>query len=82
MTRRLETGDSLNATEVPLYLLMLKVHASRELINYNVVFQEMRDRLAGVEDKLQSQVNLRTVVQGARRIPQPNLGPPHQSPFE
>jgi len=78
----MERGESLSDLEVPLYLLMLKTYASRELINYNVVFQEMRDRLHGVEEKLQGQVNLRTVVQGARRIPQPNLGPPHQSPFD
>ncbi len=82
MTRRMERGESLSDLEVPLYLLMLKTYASRELVNYNVVFQEMRDRLQGVEDKLQSQVSLRTAVQGSRRIPQPNLGPPNQSPFD
>ena len=81
MTRRLEKGETLGDLEVPLFLMMLHAFNSREMTNYTEMFNAVQDRVAKVEAHLRSQVNLRQAVEGGRRVPQPNLGPPNQDPF-
>ena len=81
MTARMETGASLTDKEVPLYLMMLHAFNSREMLNYQDLFQTMHDRITQVEARLNTSQNLRQTVEGSRRIPQQGVGPPNQNPF-
>jgi len=77
----METGASLTDKEVPLYLMMLHAFNSREMLNYQDLFQTMHDRITQVEARLNTSQNLRQTVEGSRRIPQQGVGPPNQNPF-
>ena len=81
MTKRLESGETLGDLEVPLYLLMLNAHSSKELTNYVDVFNQMQDRVAKLEAHLRTQQNLRQAVDGARQ-PLKNVGPKNFSPYD
>lgn len=81
MTKRLESGEGLTDKEVPLYLMMLHAFNSREMLNYQDLFQTMHDRITSVEARLNTAANLRQTVEGARRVPAAGVGPPNQNPF-
>lgn len=81
MTKRMEGGEGLGAHEVPLYVLLLRSR-SPQGPQYKEIFADVVARLSAIEGKLQTEASLRTVTQGARRVPQPNLGPPNQTPFD
>lgn len=81
MTKRLEKGESLGDLEVPLFLLMLNAHSSKELINYVDKFGAMQDRITKLEAHLRTQQNIRQAVDGSRK-PMQNVGPPNFSPYE
>ena len=81
MTERLETGATLSDREVPLYLMMLHAHNSREMLNYMDLFHKMEDRLNALEGRLNTAQNLRQAMDSSRRVPNPNVGPPNQDPF-
>ena len=81
MTKRLEAGESLAELEVPLYVMMLHAHNSRELLNYEEAFEAVRQRIANVEAHLRTQQNIRKAMEGGRRVPPQNVGPPNQDPF-
>ena len=81
MTERLEAGTSLSDREVPLYLMMLHAFNSREMLNYLDLFNKMDDRITSVEARLNTQQNLRQVMDTSKRVPPQEYGPPNQSPF-
>lgn len=81
MTKRLEKGEALSDKEVPLFLMMLHAYNSREMLNYMELFNRVEDRVIQVEARLNTAQNLRQAVEGGRRNPTQNVGPPNQDPF-
>jgi len=81
MTARLEAGETLSDKEVPLYLMMLHAHNSREMLNYKELFVTMQDRVTKVEAHLNTQANLQRVMDSSKRVPNQAYGPPNQNPF-
>jgi len=82
LTARLEGGQSLSDVEVPLLLMLLHAHNSKDLIDYNEIFETMKLRISKMEAHLRTQQSIKDAVAGSRRIPSPNAGPPNFSPFD
>lgn len=82
MTKRMERGESLSDKEVPLFVFMLHAFNSRELVNYDELFQAVENRLTAIEARLNTQQAIRQSIEGSRRVPPANLGPPNQNPFQ
>jgi hypothetical protein len=61
---------------------MLHAYSSKELLNYEELFEAVKIRVAKIEAHLRTQTSIRQAVDSSRRIPTANLGPPNQSPFE
>ena len=78
----MEAGEALSDLEVPLYVMLLHAVASRELLNYEELFEAVKDRVTKIEAHLRTQMNLRQAVEGSRRVPPANVGPPNQTPFQ
>lgn len=82
LTQRMEKGEALSDLEVPLYVMLLHAVASRELLNYEDLFEAVKTRVTKIEAHLRTQMNLRQAVEGSRRVPAQNTGPPNQNPFQ
>lgn len=82
LTCRMEKGESLSDLEVPLYVMLLHAVSSRELLNYEDLFEAVKARVTKIEAHLRTQTNLRSAVEGSRRVPAAGVGPPNQTPFQ